>query len=57
MYLSFADLGEVKWKSYLHMLPHKARTLVSQPALMFLARGTLLASNDAGLGDGMMLEK
>lgn len=54
MYLSFADLGEVKWKSYLHMLPHKARTLFTQPGLTFLARGTLLASNNSGLGDGML---
>lgn len=57
MCLSFVGLGEEKLKHSLHMLPHKARTLVSQPALMLLARGTLLASNDAGLGDGMMLEK
>ena len=57
MCFSFVGLGEVKLKHSLHVLPHKARTLVSQPALMFLARGTLLASNDAGLGDGMMLEK
>ena len=57
MCLSSVDLGEVKLKHNLHMLPHKARTLVSQPALMFLARGTLLASNDAGLRDGLMLVK
>ena len=57
MCLSFVGLGEVKLKHNLHVFPHKARTLVYQPALIFLARETLLALNDAGLGDGMILEK
>ena len=50
MCLSSVGLGEVKLKHNLHVLPRKARTLVSQPALMFLARGTLLALNNADLG-------
>jgi len=57
MCLSFAGLGEVKLKHDLHKFPHKASNLIIHPSLMFLARGTLLASNNFVKVDGMMLAK
>jgi len=48
--LSFAGMGEMKLKHHLQVLLHKAGTLVTQPALEFLARGTLLALSNADLG-------